>query len=60
MAVTLNTGLVATNDPLANELKVDMRERIAMLEPDTTQFTTMLMHPKFEQERANSRSRRNG
>ena len=54
MAVTINSGLVATDDPLANELKVDMREKIAMLEPDTTQFTTMLMHPKFEQERANS------
>jgi hypothetical protein len=54
MAVTINAGLVATNDPLANELKVDMREKIATLEPDTTQFTTMLMHPKFTQERANS------
>ena len=54
MAVTINTGLVGTNDPLQNELRVDMRETIAMLEPDTTQFTTMLMHPKFGSERAKS------
>jgi hypothetical protein len=52
MATTINSGLVATDDPLANELKVDMREKIAMLDPDTSQFTTMLM--KLPQERANS------
>lgn len=52
MATTINSGLVDTADPLANELKVDMREKIAELDPDTSQFTTMLM--KLPQERANS------
>ncbi|HSE43806.1 MAG TPA: DUF5309 family protein [Gemmatimonadales bacterium] len=52
MATTINSGLVDTADPLANELKVDMREKIAMLDPDTSQFTTMLM--KLPQERASS------
>lgn len=49
---SVNTGLVASDDPLSNELKVDMREKIAMLDPDTTQFTTMLM--KLPEERARS------
>lgn len=49
---TINSGLVATDDPLSNELKVDMREKIADLDPDTSQFTTMLM--KLPEERANS------
>ena len=52
MAVTINSGLVDTADPLSNELKIDMREKIADLDPDTSQFTTMLM--KLPSERANS------
>lgn len=49
---TINTGLVDTADPQSAELKVDMREKIALLDPDTSQFTTMLM--KLPQERAKS------
>lgn len=49
---TINSGLVDTADPLSNELKIDMREKIAELDPDTSQFTTMLM--KLPQERAKS------
>ena len=52
MAVTINSGLVDTADPLSNELKIDMREKIADLDPDTSQFTTMLM--KLPTERATS------
>lgn len=52
MATTINSGLVDTADPLSNELKVDMREQIALLDQDTTQFSTMLM--KLPSERANS------
>ena len=49
---SVNTGLVATDDPLSNELLPDIRDKIAMLDPDTTQFTTMLM--KLHEERAQS------
>jgi hypothetical protein len=49
---TVLSGLVDTADPVSGELKVDMREKIADLDPDTSQFTTMLM--KLPQERANS------
>lgn len=52
MAVTINSGLVDTADPLSDELKVDMRETIAMLDPDVSQFSTMLM--KLPSERAKS------
>lgn len=40
---TIATGLVDTETVLADERVVDMNEEIAMLDPDTTQFTTMLM-----------------
>lgn len=49
---SVNTGLVATDDPLANELLPDIREKITMLDPDNTQFTTLLM--KLSEERAQS------
>jgi hypothetical protein len=49
---TINSGLVDTADPVSAELKVDMREKIADLDPDTAQFSTMLM--KLPQERAKS------
>ena len=35
-------GLVATNDVLGDELVVDMDEDIKHLDPDESQFTTML------------------
>jgi hypothetical protein len=54
MAIGVSSGLVGTADPLANELKIDMRDKIAQLDPETSQFTTMLMHPKLEGERAKS------
>ena len=38
MATTILSGLVDTADPVAAELKVDMRDEIAMLDPDTSQF----------------------
>jgi hypothetical protein len=49
---TINSGLVDTADPASQELKIDMREKIAMLDADTSQFSTMLM--KLPQERAKS------
>lgn len=52
MPTTILSGLVDTADPVAAELKVDMRDEIAMLDPDTSQFTTMLM--KLPKTRANS------
>lgn len=52
MATTTVSGLVDTADPLPAELKVDMRDQLAMLDPDTSQFSTMLM--KLPSERANS------
>lgn len=52
MAVTVNSGLVATDDPLAASLGVDMREKITNLDTDNTQFSTMLM--RLPTERAKS------
>lgn len=46
------SGLADTADPLAAELKVDMRDKLAMLDPDVSQFSTMLM--KLPEERAKS------
>jgi len=43
MPVTIDSGLVATDDPLAADLAVSMDEQVAMLDKDTSQFTTMLM-----------------
>jgi hypothetical protein len=37
------SGLVDDSDILANERVIDMDEAIAMLDPDASQFTTMLM-----------------
>jgi hypothetical protein len=42
MANTMQRGLVATDDPLANDLIVSMRRQVAYLDVDTTQFYTML------------------
>jgi hypothetical protein len=52
MAVTINSGLVATDDPLAASLGVDMRDKITNLDADNTQFSTMLM--RLPTERAKS------
>lgn len=52
MATTILSGLVDTADPVSGEIMVDMSDQIAMLDPDTSQFSTMLM--KLPQERANS------
>jgi hypothetical protein len=41
--VTVATGLVDTATPLSSELVVDMDNEIKMLDPDESQFTTMLM-----------------
>jgi hypothetical protein len=43
MAVTALTGLVDTATPLSSEQVVDMDNEIKMLDPDESQFTTMLM-----------------
>lgn len=37
------SGLVDTEDILADEKKVDMADEIAMLDPEDSQFTTMMM-----------------
>jgi hypothetical protein len=46
------SGLADTADPLANELKVDMRDKLAMLDPDVSQFNVILQ--KLSEERAKS------
>lgn len=43
MATTITSGLVDTADPTQNQLKIDMSEKIAMLDPDVSQFSTILM-----------------
>jgi len=43
MALATNTGLVDDQDILQNERVIDMDETIAMLDPDVSQFMTMLM-----------------
>lgn len=43
MAVTVLEGLVDDQDILSNERVVDMDPVISMLDPDNSQFTTMLM-----------------
>jgi hypothetical protein len=42
MAVPVNAGVVDDQDILQNERVIDMRDTIAMLHDDTTQFVTML------------------
>lgn len=54
MAVTILSAAATTKDPLSNELKVSMRDQIAMLDTDDTQFTTMLMDSRLQKEKANS------
>lgn len=52
MATTILSGLVDTADPVSSEIKVDMSDQIAMLDPDTSQFATILN--KLPTERAMS------
>ncbi len=40
---TIKTGMVDTEDILSDERVIDMSEKIGLLQPDDTQFTTMLM-----------------
>jgi hypothetical protein len=50
MSVTALTGMVDTNTILVDERIVDMSDVIGMLDPQTSQFTTMLM--KIAQKKA--------
>lgn len=52
MAVSTASGVVTTADPTSNQLKIDMRDAIAMLDPEEAQFTTLLM--KLPDEKAKS------
>lgn len=42
MAVSINQGLVATDDPLQDDIVVQMRRQVAMLDVNTSKFFTML------------------
>ena len=50
--VSIATGLVDTATVTANEHKIDMSEKIMMLDPDVSQFTTMLMKMGSEDARS--------
>lgn len=52
MAVSTASGVVTTAGPTSNQLKIDMRDAIAMLDPEETQFTTLLM--KLPEDKAKS------
>lgn len=52
MAVTIATGLVDTATVTSNEQKIDMSEKIMLLDPDSSQFTTMLMQLGSEDARS--------
>lgn len=43
MPVTVDTGLQATDDPLANDLAVSMENKVANQDKNMSQFTTLLM-----------------
>lgn len=49
MPVTIDSGAVATDDPLSNDLRVSMDEKVANQDVDTSQFATMLMKMPVEQ-----------
>lgn len=53
-ATTINSGVVDTSMPLSNRLKVDMHDPIRMLDPDVSQFATMLSDPRLASEKAGS------
>lgn len=52
MAVTINSGLVGTADPLSNDLAVSMDTKVAVLDSDASQFSTMLMKLPVSQARS--------
>jgi hypothetical protein len=54
VATTINSGVVNTASPLSNRLKVDMHDPIRMLDPDVSQFSTILDDPRLGAEKANS------
>lgn len=43
MSVTVAQGTLTTADPLADEQVVDMRNEFYELDPDDSQFTTLLV-----------------
>ena len=49
MAVTIDSGSQATDDPLANDLRVSMDSKVANQDVDTSQFATMLMTMPVDQ-----------
>ena len=53
-ATSINSGVVDTSSPLSNRLRVDMHDPIRMLDPDVSQFSTMLTDPRLPSEKANS------
>lgn len=52
MAVTVDSGAQATDDPLSNDLAVSMDSQVANQDVDTSQFSTMLMRMPVEQARS--------
>jgi hypothetical protein len=54
MATSINSGQVDTADPVSQRLVVDMHEPIRMLDPDVSQFSTILMDSRLQDEKAES------
>ena len=54
MATSINSGRVDTADPASNRLVIDMHEPIRMLDPETSQFATMLMDSRLKGDKAES------
>jgi hypothetical protein len=54
MATSINSGQVDTADPVSQRLAVDMHEPIRMLDPDVSQFSTILMDSRLQDEKAES------
>lgn len=54
MPTSINSGRVDTADPLPNRLVIDMHEPIRMLDPETSQFSTMLMDSRLKSDKAES------
>lgn len=49
MAVTIDSGAQATDDPLAADLALSMDRQVANQDVDTSQFSTMLMKMPVQQ-----------
>lgn len=54
MATTIISGLLATNDPLSTQLVIDAVPTIRMLDPDTSQFDTMLSDSRISKDKLDS------